>query len=61
MAKWIWGLTNMGEDILINMDTVCSISRTTDNQTLVEWQDGNLQVTLNNPSFNELQSMLEDQ
>ena len=60
MAKWILGWTAHGEEVLINMDNGAIISRGKNDTSVVEWQDGNLQVTLTKPTFDELQKRLED-
>ena len=60
MAKWILGWTPVGGNVLVNMDTVACISQgQIPTEAVLEWSDGNLQITLQKPTFDQLYMILD--
>lgn len=57
-SSWIWVWTVSGQNRLINLATVALITEGAGNQAVIEWLDGNMQVTITDPTFSDLQKML---
>ena len=64
MAKWILARSKGiggygGYNFLVNLDSVAIISQENGgNAAIIEWVDGNLQVTSATPNFDELMRIL---
>lgn len=59
MAKWIIINTSFSVEYLINLDNIDSINPTNHNgDAVLEWGNGNCQITSSSPTFQELKDEL---
>ena len=59
MAKWI-SVVAYGSDFLINFDNIDSIADGKQGKAVLEWGNGQCQLTIDQPKFKEIQHELEE-